>query len=64
MPKFSVYAKVVGSKYLGEFEAANAEEAETLALNSDAASICLCHACADQIEDPEVEVTDISPVNA
>jgi hypothetical protein len=53
MPKFNVWATVSGTKYLGEFEAATKEEAEEMALESDAASVCMCHQCSDQCEDPE-----------
>jgi hypothetical protein len=53
MPKYSVVATVSGSKYLGEFEAATAEEAVQMALESEAAQVCLCHQCSDQCEDPE-----------
>ncbi len=53
MPKWSVWAKVVGTKYLGEFEADTKEDAEAMALESDAASITLCHHCGEKCEDPE-----------
>lgn len=55
MPKFRVHAAVTGTKYLGEFEAATAEEAAEKALNSEAASVCLCHQCNDECEDPQCE---------
>lgn len=64
MKKWRVSGTVVGSAYLGEFEAETKEEAEEMALNSDAASISFCWQCSDQCEDPEVqsvhadEVTD------
>lgn len=54
MPMFRVYGTVTASCYLGEFEAASAEEAVQIALDSDAAQISVCHQCADQIGDPEV----------
>lgn len=53
MPKFRVVASVVGSKYLGEFEAATKEEAEQLALDSENASVHMCHQCSSQCEDAE-----------
>lgn len=55
MAKWRVTAKVVGSKYLGEFEAKSKREAEALAFESEKAGISLCHQCADECEDPEVE---------
>lgn len=54
MPKFRVSASVVGSKYLGEFEAKDEEEAVELALK-ESGSVCLCHHCADEIIDPEID---------
>lgn len=53
MPRFNVYASVVGTKYLGEFEAATKEEAAEMALRSGAAHVSLCHQCTDECEDPE-----------
>lgn len=52
---FDVYASVVGSKYLGKFEARSEEEAVQKALKSAAASISLCHQCADEVSDPEID---------
>ena len=53
MPIYRVTAAVHASKYLGEFDASTEEEAIEMALNSDAASVSLCHACSHQCEDPE-----------
>lgn len=53
MPKFRVSASVVGSKYIGEFEAETAEDAEQLARDSSEASISLCHQCSCECEDAE-----------
>lgn len=55
MPKFHVVGKVVGSKYLGCFEAETAEEAVSKALNKGEAYVSLCHQCAEQCEDGEIE---------
>lgn len=66
MPKFRAYARVIGSKYLGEFEAKNKEQAEEIALNSDEAYISVCYQCAKEIEDPwvtEVEIEEIKEEN-
>lgn len=54
MPRYSIYGSVCGSKYLGDFEANTPEEAKDMALNSEAATVSLCHQCADECEDPEV----------
>lgn len=53
MPKYRVHGKVVGGKYLGEFEAATPEEAEEMAIEENG-GVSLCHQCADECEDPEV----------
>ena len=62
MPKFRVSATVTGSKYIGEFEAATAEEAEQMAYDSGEASISLCHQCASECEDPECSKMHVEPV--
>lgn len=62
MPKYNVVGKVYASKFLGVFEADTPEEAVEMALNSDSASICLCHQCADEAEDAQVEDAIASPV--
>lgn len=51
--KFRVYASVVGSKYLGEFEAETKEEAIKMA-EADAC-VSLCHQCDSECEDPEID---------
>lgn len=55
MKKWSVVASVVGSKFLGIFEAETKEEAEDMGIVSDAASINLCHQCSDECEDAEID---------
>ena len=45
MPKYRAYGKVVGSKYLGEFEAENEQEAKNIASESDDAQISFCWRC-------------------
>lgn len=52
--KYRVYAAVSGSKYLGEIEAENEEDAKDKALDLDEASISLCHHCSHQCQDPMV----------
>ncbi|MEJ2293866.1 MAG: hypothetical protein P8Y23_03785 [Candidatus Lokiarchaeota archaeon] len=58
--KYSVYAKVVGSKYLGEVEASSEKEAIEKGWGLDEACVCLCHQCSSECENPEVD--DISVV--
>ena len=60
--KWHVSATVVGSKYLGEFEADTAEEAIELAGASDAAWVNLCHQCAEECEDPQIDHIAAHPV--
>jgi hypothetical protein len=50
--KWSVVGTVIGSKYLGEFEAATEEEAVEKALRR--AHVSLCHQCSDECSDAEV----------
>ena len=54
MKKYACYGRVVGTKYLGEVEAENAEEAAEKAEQLDTTYISLCHHCSAQVEDPEV----------
>lgn len=49
MPKFRVYALYTGSRYLGEVEADDKEQAHDKALQMDS-SVCLCHQCAGELE--------------
>lgn len=63
MKKWRVYGKIVASKYLGEFEAETKEEAERLALESDAAMVCFCHACAKEARDAEIASADAEPAD-
>lgn len=55
MRKWAVTASVVGSKYLGIFEAATKEEAEKMAEESEAASVSLCNKCSGECEDAQVQ---------
>lgn len=53
MMKWDVYATVLGSKFLGTFEAKDQEEAEKLALKANG-SVNLCHECNRECEDAEI----------
>lgn len=55
MTLYRAYGKVVGTKYLGLFEANSKEEAEDLARSSEESAVCLCHYCTSECEDPEIE---------
>ncbi len=46
--KFSVVGTVTGTKYLGTFEAPDAETAVEMALDSEAAHVHLCHQCDEE----------------
>ena len=50
MPKYHCYAIATASKYLGEFEAKNKQEAEDMAYESDECSMSLCHQCSSEAE--------------
>jgi hypothetical protein len=54
MAKWSVYGRVIGSKYLGTYEADSKEEAEDKAMEAKG-SVSLCHHCSSECEDPEVD---------
>lgn len=62
MKKYHCHASVVGSKYLGEVEAENEEEAKVLALNLPGAYVSLCHQCEEQCEDIEVDTVEVEEV--
>jgi len=55
MTKYRAYAKVTGSKCLGEFEADSSEEAKRLATESENCDVSLCWSCASECEDAEIE---------
>lgn len=59
--RWRVYGIVTGSKYLGEFEAETAEEAEQMAVNENG-YVSLCHQCADECEDPEIHNCEVVEV--
>lgn len=54
MKRWNVYGRVVGSKFLGTVEAQTEEEAIELAMRT-AGHVGLCHQCAEQCEDAEIE---------
>ena len=53
MKTFSVYGKVVGTKYLGEVIAKNKKEAIKKA-DLREAWVSVCHQCSKEISDPEI----------
>lgn len=59
--KYHCYGVVVGSKYLGEVEADSEEEAEERALELESASVSLCHQCASECEDPQIDKITAEP---
>lgn len=62
MPKYEIYALITGSKYLGEFEAANRKEAEALAWDSENCDVGFCHQCADECDEPQINELDVNLV--
>ena len=52
--KFSVWVPVVGTAFLGLFEAESKEAAIEMAIEQ-APGISLCHQCADDIDDPDYD---------
>lgn len=55
MPKFRCFGTVAGSKYLGEVEAEDAEQAEQLAYDLASCYVKLCHQCKSEVEGAEVQ---------
>lgn len=53
MKKFYVHAVVQGNKYVGTFEAEDAEQAKAKAWKSAGTGVSFCHRCSPQCEDPE-----------
>ena len=53
MAKYSVYGKVVATKFIGEFEADSEEKAIKMA--EEEAYVSICHQCSSEVEDPEVD---------
>lgn len=62
MKKYRVYGVVTGSKYLGEVEAENAEEAEQKAFDELDIGCSLCHHCSSEAEDAEIHELNIEEV--
>lgn len=52
MPRYSVSGAVVGSTWIGEYDANDAWQAIEFARND--ADVSLCHECARSVSDPEV----------
>lgn len=62
MKKYSVYGKVIGSKFLGTVEAADDHELhEKVQKLEHDAWVSLCHHCAGECEDAEVVETYYEP---
>ena len=53
MPRYHVSATVIGSQYVGEFEAASPEAAIEKA--QKIAHVSFCHECANQCENAQIE---------
>jgi hypothetical protein len=55
MAKWTIYGAVRASKYVGQVEAETEEEAIEKGWKLDTVGCSVCHQCADEIEDPEIE---------
>lgn len=62
MSKYRAFGKVVGTKYLGEFEADTPEEAKEKAENSEDACVILCYSCISECEDPEIVDVEVEKI--
>lgn len=60
--KYRIYAKVSGSKFIGEIEAANMDEAEEMAQRHENLCVSFCHHCAAECEDPMIDEVIVEPV--
>lgn len=54
MKKYRVYGVVHTTKYIGEFEADNVDDATEMAWNSEEVHISLCHHCANEVDELEI----------
>ncbi len=61
--KWLVNGSVVGGKYLGEVEAATEDEALALAHELSTVSVDLCHRCAGECENAEIEEITVERVD-
>ena len=59
MARYSCNASVKGGKWLGHVEADSAEEALKKAWALEECFISLCHQCAGECEDPQIESIDV-----
>lgn len=55
LKRYMVTASVVGSKFIGYFEAESADAAIEQAGKSGRCGVSLCHECSSEISDPEID---------
>ncbi len=55
MKTYTITARIVGSKYIGEVEAASPQEALDKATDLPGFGASLCHQCCSECEDPEID---------
>lgn len=55
MPKYEVWGRVVGSKYIGSYEASTEEEAIANALEDGDAYVSVCHSCVGEVNEAVVD---------
>lgn len=59
---YDVHATVIGTKFLGTFEANSPEEAEKMAEDSDEMFISLCHQCSTECENADISELHVDKV--
>lgn len=62
MSEFRIVGAVSASKYLGTYEATNAEEAIAKMLEAETYSVSVCHQCSGDVEDPEIHTVYVENV--
>ena len=59
--KWDIYGAVSGTKYIGQVEAESEEEAVEKGCELDGCCVCLCHVCASECQDPEIQEVIAEP---
>ena len=60
--QYALYAKVSGTKYLGEVEADSMEDAINKGYELDSCYVSVCHQCSGEISDPEIDEILADPI--
>lgn len=59
MKKWHIYGVVTGTKYMGMVHADTEKEAQKRGMELDSGSVTLCHHCAEQCSDPEIQDVNV-----